>query len=448
MTGTPMPETVSTKQARIAKRARQMPGTALLSLAHFMDLDWLVQAYRQTRKNGAPGVDGQSGAEYGENLEENLRSLEGHAKSGTYRAPCVRRTYIPKGDGSQTRPLGIPTFEDKVLQRAVVMLLEPVYEQEFCDFSYGFRPGRSAHDALRVLDQTLFQMRGGWVLDVDLRDFFGSLSHRTLRELLRRRVVDGVVTRLIGKWLHAGVLEGGVIHYTDQGTPQGGVISPLLANIYLHEVLDAWWAQEARARVRGQAHLIRYADDFVMVFERKEEAERMLRELAERVTSFGLTLHPEKTRLVRFLPPDRNGAKPESFDFLGFTHYLGRTKRGYWTPRRKTSRKRLSRSLRALNQWMRQSRHQPISDHARVLGQKLRGHMNYYGLRGNSRGITGFHHAALGLWCKWLRRRSQRHCLTWEAFNRLLKRHRLPPARLRPGWGATQHRLDLKPANP
>jgi len=448
MTGTPMSESVYTKRERIARRARQMPGTALLSLAHNMDLNWLLEAYRLTRKDGATGVDGQSGADYGENLEENLRALEGRAKSGTYRAPNVRRTYIPKGDGKTTRPLGIPTFEDKVLQRAVVMLLEPVYEQDFYDLSYGFRPKRSAHDALRALDQTLFRMRGGWVLDVDIKDFFGSLSHSKLRDLLRRRVVDGVVTRLIGKWLHAGELEGGVVHYTDQGTPQGGVVSPLLANIYLHEALDAWWVREAQPRVRGRSHLIRYADDFVMVFDRKEEAERVLREMAEHLACFGLTLHPDKTRLVRFLPPDGKGGEPESFDFLGFTHYLGRTERGYWTPRRTTSRKRLSRALRATNQWMRGARHWPIANQARTLGLKLQGHMNYYGLRGNSRGINRFHHAVRRLWLKWLRRRSQRHRLDWEAFNRLLERYPLPPARLRRGWRATQHQLDLRPANP
>lgn len=447
MAGTRMPETVCTKQMRIAKRARQMPGTALLTLASNMDLDWLKEAYRQTRKDGATGVDGQSGAEYGEDLEGNLRSLLDRAKSGTYRAPPVRRTHIPKEPG-KTRPLGIPTFEDKVLQRAVVMLLEPVYEQDFYDGSYGFRPGRSAHDALRDLDQTLFRMRGGWVLDVDIQDFFGSLDHAKLRDLLCKRVVDGVVTRLVGKWLHAGVLEGGVIHRAEQGTPQGGVISPLLANIYLHEVLDAWWNKDVVPRLRGKAHLIRYADDFVMVFERKEDAQRVHAVLSKRFAQFGLTLHPGKTRLVRFLPPDGPEAQPESFDFLGFTHYLGPTASGAWTPRKKTSRKRLSRSLRGLNQWLRQARHWPIAKQARQLGQKLRGHMNYYGLRGNAAGINRFHHAVRRLWRKWLRRRSQRTRLTWEAFNRLLERYPLPPARLRPGWRQTQLLLDLRPAKP
>jgi group II intron reverse transcriptase/maturase len=375
-------------------------------------------------------------------LEDNLRSLETRAKSGTYQAPPVRRTEIPKGDGHKTRPLGIPTFEDKVLQRAVAMLLEPVYEQDFYDLSYGFRPQRSAHDALRALDQALFRMRGGWVLDVDVQDFFGSLSHSKLQELLRRRVVDGVVTRLIGKWLHAGALEGGVISYTDQGTPQGGVISPLLANIYLHEVLDAWWTHTVQPRLRGQGHRFRFADDFVMVFARKEDAERMQAALTRRFEHFGLTLHPEKTRLVRFLPPAETGAKPESFDFLGFTHYLGQTQRGYWTPRRKTARRRLSRSLRALNQWMRRVRHQPLAEQAQMLGSKLRGHMNYYAIRGNSHGINRFHHAARRLWRKWLRRRSQRTRLTWKAFNRLLERYPLPPARLRSGWRETQHELN------
>jgi group II intron reverse transcriptase/maturase len=424
-----------------------MRGQALRALSQHMTLDWLKVAYDRTRKDGALGVDGQSAKDYSENLESNLQSLLNRAKSGTYRAPPVRRTYIPKGDG-KTRPLGIPTFEDKILQRAVAMLLEPVYEQDFYDVSYGFRPGRSAHDALRTLDQTLYRMRGGWVLDVDVQDFFGSLSHEKLRDLLRQRVVDGVVTRLIGKWLRAGVLEDGVIQRAEKGTPQGGVISPLLANVYLHEVLDAWWMKDVLPRMRGQAHLIRYADDFVMVFNRKDDADRVYAVLAKRFERFGLTLHPDKTRLVRFRPPEEPGGDPESFDFLGFTHYLHRTGRGYWIPRKKTSRKRLTRTLRAMNQWLRQVRHWPILVQLRLLKLKIQGHLNYYGLRGNSKALSQFLHEVRRLWYKWLGRRSQRTRLTWEAFNRLLKRYPLPPARLRPDELRRQLLLDLQPANP
>lgn len=435
MAGRPRPRTISTKRARIAALAQQMPGTALTSLSHHMDLEWLREAHRRTRKDGAVGVDGQTAEAYAERLEENLPSLLDRAKSGSYRAPSVRRAHIPKGDGSKTRPIGIPTYEDKVLQRAVVMLLEPVYEQDFYDFSYGFRPGRSAHDALEALQQGLWEMGGGWVLDVDVASFFDTIDHGKLRDLLHRRVSDGVVVRLIGKWLHAGVMEEGRVTYPEAGSPQGGVISPLLANIYLHEVLDTWWVRDVLPRLRGWAFLIRYADDFVIVFSSRSDAERVQEVLARRFERFGLHLHEEKTRLVRFRRPRRDGGgpKPGSFDFLGFTHYWGRSRKGGWVPKRKTAKDRFSRALRRLNQWMRRARHRPVSEQARVLGAKLRGHFAYYGIRGNSAAINRFRYRARRLWHKWLSRRSQRRSsMTWERFERLERRHPLPPARLRP----------------
>lgn len=436
MGGRSGPETISTKQAQIARLAKQMPDRVLTTLAHHMDLEWLCEAHRRTRQDGAPGVDGQSGAAYSENLEGNLRSLLERAKSGTYRAPAVRRVHIPK-DGSKTRPIGIPTYEDKVLQRGVMMLVEPVYEEDFYNFSYGFRPGRSAHDALEALNKVLFRMKGGWVLDVDIQSFFDTLDHEKLRELLSRRVADGVVVRLIGKWLRAGVLEGGKLARAEKGTPQGGVISPLLANIYLHEVLDKWWIEVVLPRLRGEAYLIRYADDFVMVFSEREDAERVLGVLPQRFARFGLGLHPEKTRLVPFRPSGPKGqeGKPESFDFLGLTHYWARARRGQWAIKRKTAKRPFTRALCAINRWMCRHRHLPIKQQAEALGRMLCGHMNYYGLRGNSRSINRFHYEVRRLWRKWLSRRSQRGRLTWEAFNRLLTHYPLPPARLRPGWG-------------
>ena len=424
--------TVSTKQARIAELARQMPGKAMCSLSHHMDQAWLHEAFRQTRKDGAVGVDGQSAAEYAADLGNNLRALEPRAKSGEYRAPPVRRAHIPKGDGSETRPIGVPTFEDKVLQRAVVMLLEPVYEQDFYDFSYGFRPGRSAHDALEALDRGLHELRGGWVLDVDIRSFFDSLDHEKLRQLLRQRVTDGVVVRLVGKWLNAGVLDGGVAVRAESGTPQGGVISPMLANIYLHEVLDVWWVQEVQPRLRGRSFLVRYADDFVMVFSEQEDALRVQRVLAKRFARFGLTLHPEKTRLVPFCRPPKSGGRPHtgSFDFLGFTHTWGRSRRGNWAVRRKTAKGRFTRALRTINQWLRSARHLPVEQQAIALGAKLRGHFQYYGILGNSVALSRFHYEVRCLWRKWLSRRSQRAYVTWDQMNRLLARYPLPPARL------------------
>jgi len=429
MADTPRPRTISTKQARIAALAGKMPGVALHSLCHHMDLDWLREAHRRTRRDGAAGVDGLTAAEYEASLQGNLEDLLTRAHTGTYRAPPVRRVYIPKGDG-RTRPIGIPTYEDKILQRAVQMLLEPVYETDFYDFSYGFRPNRSAHDALEALMQGLYEMRGGWVLDVDVSSYFDSIDHRQLRDLLEKRVMDGVVVRLIGKWLRAGVLEDGVVRHAAEGTPQGGVISPLLANIYLHEVLDRWWVEEVRPRLRGRAFLIRYADDFVLVFSNEGDALRVQEVLPKRFERFGLTLHPEKTRLVPFRWED-GGPKPGSFDFLGFTHFWKRSRTGRRSIGRKTAAKRFSRAMRQLNEWMKRHRHAPLEWQRRVLAAKLRGHFSYYGIRGNSRGIGRFAYEARRLWMKWLRRRSQRHRLTWAAFNRLLARYPLPRARIR-----------------
>src|SRR3954466_15333714 len=344
MTGTPSPETISTRRRRIAELARRSPQAAFTTLAHHIDIDWLFEAYRRTRKDGAVGVDGQTAADYAVDLEGNLRSLLDRAKSGSYRAPPVRRGHIPKGTGSETRPIGIQTFEDKVLQRAVVMVLEAIYEQDFLDCSYGFRPGRSAHQALDAVWQQTMGNGGGWVVEVDIRKFFDTLDHAHLRDLLRQRIRDGVLLRLIGKWLNAGVLEDGHVTSPSAGTPQGGVISPLLANIYLHYVLDVWFEQAVKPRLQGRAFLIRYADDFVSGFAREEDARRVLDVLPKRFGKYGLTLHPEKTRLVAFRPPSRCSGTgpgvappPGTFDLLGFTHYWGRSRAGKSVAKRRTA---------------------------------------------------------------------------------------------------------------
>jgi group II intron reverse transcriptase/maturase len=343
----------------------------------------------------------------------------------------VRRVHIPKGEGSQRRPIGIPTFEDKILQRAVTMVLEAVYEQDFLDCSYGFRPGRSAHQALEVLREELRTMGGGWVLEVDLQRFFDTLDHGQLRTILRHRVHDGVLLRLIGKWLHAGVLEDGQLTYPDAGTPQGGVISPLLANIFLHEVLDTWFEHEVKPRLRGRAFLVRYADDVVVVCAHEDDARRVWSVLPKRFHRYGLTLHPQKTRLLAFRRPrgtDRNApAKPTSFDLLGFTHFWTRSRRGAWVIKRKTARARFSRSLRAITRWCRQHRHAPVSWQHAVLSRKLHGHYGYYGITGNSAALTRFRHAVRRHWWKWLRRRGGRP-LPWLSFLRLEARYALPAA--------------------
>lgn len=427
-------ERVSTKQQRIAQLAKQSPAMGFTSLAHLIDLEWLREAYQRTRKDGAVGVDGQTATEYAVNLEANLQALLNRAKSGTYRAPPVRRVYIPKGTGKETRPIGIPTFEDKVLQRAVAMVLEAVYEQDFLDCSYGFRPGRSAHQALESLRNQTMAMKGCWVVELDIRKFFDCLDHTHLRELIRRRIRDGVLQRLIGKWLKAGVLEDGCWTQSETGTPQGGVISPLLANIYLHYVLDEWFAREVCPRLQGRAYLVRFADDAVMGFEGERDARRVLEVLPKRFGRYGLTLHPEKTRLVRFLrPPWRDSSKNESgrrangsFEFLGFTHYWGRSLRGNWVVKRKTARSRLSRAVRTIGQWCRQHRHQPVATQHRTLKQKLQGHYAYYGITGNAPALRSFYRLVRRLWRKWLGRRSQRGLTPWDRYERQLSRYPLP----------------------
>lgn len=436
MPGTPNPDPISTRLRRIAELARQAPDRALTSLAHHIDIDWLKEAYRRTRKDGATGVDGQTAEDYAANLDVKLQSLLDRAKSGTYRAPPVRRVHIPKGDGKSTRPLGIPTFEDKILQRAVAMVLEAVYEQDFMDCSYGFRPGRSAHHALIDLRSELMTRSGGWVLEVDIRKFFDTLDHGQLREILRRRVRDGVLLRLIGKWLKAGVMEDGNLSHPEAGTPQGGVISPVLANVYLHEVLDVWFAEEVQPRMRGPSSLYRYADDFVIVFAHEEDARRVWAVLPKRFGRYGLTLHPDKTRLVRFWRPlpapgpqgPSAGPGPETFDLLGFTLYWGRTRKGQWVVMLKTAKSRFQRALKRIAEWCRAHRHLPIPEQHRTLVQKLRGHIGYYGYRGNSKALHSIRFGILRTWRKWLDRRSQRARMKWDRFNRFLERYPLPKA--------------------
>jgi RNA-directed DNA polymerase len=434
----PSSEIVCTKLERIAEVAKEMPGVALTSLSHHIDIDWLREAYRRTRKDGTAGVDGQSAQEYAQNLEANLQNLLSRAKSGTYRAPPVRRVQIPKASGKEMRPIGIPTFEDKVQQRVVAMVLEAVYEQDFLDCSYGFRPSRSAHDLLAALQHETVWMAGGWILEVDIRKFFDSLDHAHLREILRHRVRDGVILRLVEKWLHAGVLEEGQLSYPEAGSPQGGVISPILANIYLHEVLDAWFEREVKPRLRGRAKLFRYADDAVAAFSSEEDARRVMDVLPKRFAKYGLTLHPDKTRLVEFRRPDRrppdegdSGGRPGSFDLLGFTHFWGRSLKGKWIVKRKTAKDRLSRALARVDEWCRRNRHRPVKEQWRVLSQKLRGHFGYFGIIGNSDGIGSFHEGVKHRWRKWLDRRSQRSRMSWERMTRLLEHYPLPRPRIR-----------------
>lgn len=429
MTGTSSPTTISTRLQRIAELARQEQ-RALTTLAHHIDIEFLHEAHRRTRKDGAVGVDGETATSYAERLDENLRSLLDRFKSGTYRAPPVRRVHIPKGDGSKTRPIGIPTLEDKVLQRAVTMVLEAIYEQEFFDCSYGFRPARSAHDALQALRDGLMEMHGGWVLELDIEAFFDTMVHEHLRTFLDQRVRDGVLRRTINKWLKAGVLEAGELRYEDAGTPQGGVISPLLANVYLHEVLDTWFESEIKPRLQGHAFLIRYADDAVFVFSSEGDARRVMDVLPKRFGKYGLKLHPEKTRLVQFCRPRRDDtpkdADADSFDLLGFTHFWSKSRTGSWVVKRQTARGRFGRALKKVSLWCRAHLHYKIAWQHQQLVAKLKGHYGYFGITGNANALSAFLYEVRRAWQKWLHRRSGRGAMPWPRFVRLLKRYPLP----------------------
>jgi group II intron reverse transcriptase/maturase len=426
-------ETISTRLERIANLAKENPTRAFTSLAHHLDIEWMREAHARTRKGGAAGIDGMTAAAYASNLETNLLSLLDRAKSGLYRAPPVRRVWIPKGKGQQ-RPLGIPTYEDKILQRAVTMLLEAIYEQDFLSSSHGFRPRRSAHSALNLLRNQIMSTKGGWILEVDIKQFFDALDHHHLQTFLRRRVRDGVLLRLLGKWLNAGVMENGVTSPKALGTPQGGVISPLLANIYLHEVLDTWFESDVKPRLKGDGFLCRYADDFVLLFKREDDARRVLTALSKRFGKFGLTLHPGKTRLVPFHRPLRlsgwrHGIEPSSFVLLGFTHVWARSRLGHWIVRLRTAPDRMSRALRNVREWCRRHRHQKVKEQHAGLVAKMRGHFGYFGITGNFEALARFREEVESAWFKWLSRRSDRR-LSRDHWRALLKHHPLPQPRI------------------
>ena len=425
----------STKRQWIAEQAREHPERVFTTLHRFIDLEWMQEAYRLTRKDGAAGIDGVTAADYEKDLEANLLDLLGRIKSGSYFAPPVRRHHIPKADGT-TRPLGIPTFEDKVAQRAIVMLLEPVYEADFLPCSYGFRPGRSAHDALHAVREGVMAGKR-WVIDADISKYFDTIPHKHLREFLDLRIKDGVVRKMVNKWLRAGALEKGVLQRTGKGTPQGGVISPLIANAFLHYVLDQWFDEMVRPRLRGRSLLVRYADDAVMLFENDRDGQRVLAVLGKRLERYGLRLHPDKTRYLDFRPNRPRGrGKGAAFDFLGFTHYWVRTRKGSSVVRQTTAKSRFARALRAVNDWCRRHRHDAVPKQWAHLASVLRGHGNYYGLRGNSARLSSFRYQVTHIWRKWLSRRSHKARLNWDRMRELLRRYPLPRLRIRPATTA------------
>lgn len=426
---------VYTKLQRIAKQASDAPQIVFNNLIHLVDLKLLREAYRLTRKNGAPGIDRVTALEYGLKVDRNLRNLLERMKAGQYKAPPVRRVYIPKDDKGNTRPIGIPSFEDKVLQRAVGMVLETIYEQDFLDCSFGFRPGRSAHQALETVRRTLMEMKGGWVLEVDIKDFFGTIDHTKLRSILDLRVRCSGLRRFIGKWLKAGVMEGSTFYRSTSGTPQGGVISPLLANIYLHEVLDVWFERTVKPLLKGRAELVRFADDFVIIFTSESDAQRVWEVLPKRFGKFGLTLHAGKTRLIAFEKPKEKGPalnsfRRETFDFLGFTHYWGRVFGWSWVVMRKTAKDRLRRAIKRITAYCKMYRHAPVKEQHKKLCDMIRGHINYFGVAANQRSLGNLVSQAMRAWRKWLSRRSQKARVSRVKMRRLLARYPLPLARV------------------
>jgi group II intron reverse transcriptase/maturase len=441
-------QTAFTKLQRIAEQAIQYPETQFTTLAYQIDQDLLREAFRKTRKSGAPGCDEVTAAEYAENLDENLRDVHERLRNGRYQAPPVQRTWLPKDDGSQ-RPIGKPCFEDKIVQRAVSMLLEQIYEQDFYDFSYGFRPERSPHQAINDLRDLCWKMDVHWLLDADVSGFFDNIDHKLLQEFIKRRVNDGGIRRLIGKWLNAGVLDKGELSYSETGTPQGGVISPLLANIFLHYVLDEWFVREVQPRMQGRVFIIRFADDFVIGCELEADARRLMEVLPKRFAKHGLTIHPEKTKLIEFGRPRKQAASqekpntpPESkpgdgsstgngtFDFLGFTWYWARSRKGNWVIKKRTSKKKLKRTQKSYWEWCRHNRHMPIAEQYAKLCQKLRGFYQYAGVKCNYAALETVLESAKQAWRYWLGRRHRSRAIPWKKFNKMLARFPLPRPRI------------------
>jgi group II intron reverse transcriptase/maturase len=425
-------KTMSPGLLKVVERAKTEPEGRFHSLAHLIDVPALRRAYRRSNKDAAVGVDGVTKEQYAQDLEAHLHDLHERLVSKRYRHQPIRRVHIPKDKG-KTRPIGISAFEDKLVQDAVREVLEAIYEQDFVDCSHGFRPKRSAHDAIRALDQIAHRSKVSWILEADIVSFFDSLDRTKLKELLQIRVADGSLLRLIGKCLHVGVLDGAVYAEPDTGTAQGSVLSPMLGNVYLHYVLDLWFEREVKPRLRGEAHLVRYADDFVMTFERQDDAQRVMEVLVKRMGRFGLTLHPDKTRLLPFRrPPARQtgGKGPATFDFLGFTLHWRRARSGRWGMMCKTRHARLRRSVQAISDWCRRHRHLPVKEQHAALTRRIQGHFNYFGVSGNLRSLQALVEEVRRTWYKWLRRRSQQAHLNWEGFVALLRRFPLPRPRI------------------
>jgi len=432
-------EDMSTKRTRIAELAKKDKGMKFFSIAHLLTQFALYEAFVSLRKEASAGVDGVTYAEYEVDIWENIRKLHDRWRNGQYRAQPLRRAFIPKEDG-RNRPIAIPSLEDKIVQRATVELLNTIYEQDFLECSYGFRPGRGAQDALEEVGRVICTRPISTVLEADIKSYFDAIVKELLVEMVEKRVTDGGILRLIGKWINVGVIEDGRLLVSETGTGQGQVISPLLANIYLHYVLDVWFEKEVKPRLKGEAYEIRYADDFILCFQFRDDAERVLDVLTKRFAKYGLTLHPEKTRLIAFgrqalaESEKPGGRKPATFDFLGLTHICKRSRKGKFTIHVRTMRKRLKRSLAKVKAWCRLHRHDSVEEQQEALNRKLRGHYQYYGRPTNYRSLWEFYRSTRRIWKYWLNRRSRKHTLNWHMFEHLLECYPLLGPRIVRSW--------------
>jgi group II intron reverse transcriptase/maturase len=426
-----MDQPTGTTLALVARRARQEPHLVFTSLAHLLNVEFLRECYRSLGKEKACGIDGRSWQEYGEQLGANLADLVERLKAKRYQPLPAKRVYIPKNE-HEKRPLGLPALEDKIVQKGIARILEAIYEADFCDGSYGFRPQRSCHQALQAVDETIMRKPVNYVIEGDIQGFFDHVSHDWMMQFLQVRVRDSSLLLLIRRFLKAGYMESGQWHPTDEGTPQGGNLSPLLANLYLHYVLDLWWERKVKPQRGGTCVLVRYADDFVCLVQHRQDAEELEKLLRERFAKFGLTLHPEKTRTISFGRDEREnarrqGRKANTFDFLGFTHYAGHSRKGTFLLGRQTSRKKFHRACQEMTAWLKRVRSvRRLSEIWRILAAKLRGHYNYYGVSGNSRMLANFGYVTIRAVHKWLNRRSQRKSFTWQQLNDYLAHYPLP----------------------
>src|SRR5258708_5335618 len=427
---------------RLCELAKEDPKRRVFSIAHLITPERMYAAFLRLRKDASAGVDGVTYEEYEKDAARNIRELHRRLTDGKYRAQPLRRVYIPKENGKQ-RPISIPALEDKILQKVVVELLNSIYEQDFLDCSYGFRPGRGQHQALDEVGRVTCTRPTGWILEIDITAYFDSIVREQLMEMIEKRVRDGSVLRLIRKWIKGGVIERGQLLVSETGTGQGQPISPLLANIYLHYILDEWFEEVVKPRLKGEAHEIRFADDAILCFEHKEDAEKVKEVLTKRFGKFGLTLHPEKTRLVEFgryagRNAKKQGKKPQTFEFLGFTHMCARSRKGKFTVHVKTIGKRLRRRLKAIAEWCQKHRHEPVDAQQKTLNAKLRGHYQYYGRPTNYRSLQQFYRSVRRIWKQGLSRRTRGRWLTWDRYDKILRQHPLLLPRIMHSWAGTR----------